>query len=67
MVTESQPSSLHGFVRPSQSPDRTMTGSPLRRLQEFAVVLDDGLALFASDEGGESGGLPVRVQSKTAL
>jgi hypothetical protein len=23
--------------------------------------------LFASDEGGESGGLPVRVQSKTAL
>ena len=42
-------------------------GQPVRRLQELAVVLHDGLALFASDEEGESGGLPVRVQSKTAL
>ena len=41
---------------------RTMTCSPLRRLQELAAVCG-GLALFASDEGGESGGLPVRVQS----
>jgi hypothetical protein len=35
-----------------------MTGGPLRRLQEFAAVLYDGLALFASDEGGESRGPP---------
>ena len=44
-----------------------MTGSPLRRLQEFAAVLRDGLALFASDEGGEPGGRPVRVQSKFVM
>jgi hypothetical protein len=30
-------------------------------------VLRDGLALFASDEEGESGGLPVRVQSKVVM
>jgi hypothetical protein len=40
-----------------------MTGSPLRRLQELAAaacVVEQ--RLFASDEGGESGGLPGRVQ-----
>jgi hypothetical protein len=43
-----------------------MTSSPLRRLQELAAaacVVDQ--RLFASDEGGESGGLPVRVQLTT--
>ena len=41
----------------------TMTGSPLRRLQELAArARVIGQRLFASDEGGESGGLPVRVQ-----
>jgi hypothetical protein len=45
-----------------------MTRSPLRRLQELAGVCGKGAErLFASDEGGESGGLPVRVQSITAL
>ena len=43
-----------------------MTGSPLRRLKELA---DAGALLdtrcFAGDEGGESGGQPVRVQSNT--
>jgi hypothetical protein len=40
-----------------------MTGSPLRRLQELAArARVIGQRLFASDEGGESGGLPVRVQ-----
>jgi hypothetical protein len=32
----------------------------------FAAVHRDGLAPFASNEGRESGGLPVGVQSKTA-
>ena len=42
----------------------TMTGGPLRRLQELPAGLHDGLRRrFGSDEGGESGGLPVRVQS----
>jgi hypothetical protein len=41
----------------------TMTGRPLRRLQELAArARVIGQRLFASDEGGESGGLPVRVQ-----
>jgi hypothetical protein len=40
-----------------------MTGSPLRRLQELAAVACvSEQRLFASDEGGESGGLPVSVQ-----
>jgi hypothetical protein len=34
----------------------------LRRLQELAAELDKGWHMFASDEGGESRGLPVRVQ-----
>ena len=43
-----------------------MTGSPLRRLQELAArARVIGQRLFASDEGGESGGLPVRVQWNT--
>jgi hypothetical protein len=39
-----------------------MTGSPLRRLQELAARHVRVLSVFASDEGGESRGLPVRVQ-----
>jgi hypothetical protein len=35
---------------------RTMTGGPLRRLQELAAELPGSPATFASDEGGESGG-----------
>jgi hypothetical protein len=42
----------------------TMTGGPLRRLQKLAAEPRQGFGRrFASDEGGESGGLPVRVQS----
>ena len=40
----------------------TMTGSPLRRLQELATCYVKGPTPLASDEGGESGGLSVRVQ-----
>ena len=37
----------------------TMTGSPLRRLQKpAAAACAVEQRLFASDEGGESGGLP---------
>jgi hypothetical protein len=42
---------------------RTMTGGLLSRLQELAAPLGSDWRLVASDEGGESGGLPVRVQS----
>jgi hypothetical protein len=43
---------------------RTMTGSPLRRLQELAAeCVCKSARMFASDEGGESGGLPVRVRT----
>jgi hypothetical protein len=38
-----------------------MTGSTLRRLQELAIGYVE-VWHAASDEGGESGGLPVRVQ-----
>ena len=44
-----------------------MTGGPLRRLQELAGELRESWPCFASDEGGESGGLPVRVQSKVVM
>jgi hypothetical protein len=43
-----------------------MTGGPLRRLQELAAaacVVEQ--RLFASDEVGESGALPDRVQLTT--
>ena len=39
-----------------------MTGGPLRRLQELALECAEGHAHVRGDEGGESGGLPVRVQ-----
>jgi hypothetical protein len=42
-----------------------MTGGTLRRLQELAAGLTVSLTHEASDEGGESGGLPVRVQLNT--
>jgi len=41
-----------------------MTGGPLRRLQELAVGGVEAGRLYAGDEGGESGGLPVRVGIK---
>jgi hypothetical protein len=42
-----------------------MTGGTLRRLQELAAGFRGSPAAVASDEGGESGGLPVRVQLNT--
>jgi hypothetical protein len=45
---------------------RTMTGGPLRRLQELAAgIARRAQRLFASAEGGEYGGPPVRVQLDT--
>jgi hypothetical protein len=44
-----------------------MTGRPLRRLQELAAEPVKDICTFACDEGGESGGLPVRAQLDTAL
>ena len=44
-----------------------MTGSPIRRLQELAAQARSlVISRLASDEVGESGGLPVRVQSTMA-
>jgi hypothetical protein len=44
-----------------------MTGSPLHRLQELAASITWLLiSALASDEGGEFGGRPVRVQSNMA-
>ena len=39
-----------------------MTGSRFADCRSSRLDCVEGLAQFASDEGGESGGLPVRVQ-----
>jgi EmrB/QacA subfamily drug resistance transporter len=45
----------------------TMTGGPVRRLQELAAVFVESRRRLASDEGGESARPPVRVQSAIAI
>ena len=44
-----------------------MTGSPLRRLQELAVVLHEGWPCSRATKQANLAALPVRVLSKTAL